>query len=127
MAGNLNVQQTSQSLLSVEAFRRPRLTPHPTPDASQETTLDHRALVSKDPSTFLNSDELRKAVERLDELARVVRQELQFSVDETSGRVVIKVIDIESKETIRQIPPEEILNLISRFKELNSGLVNTEA
>lgn len=127
MAVDLNVQQTLRSLLSLEPFSRTRLNSNLPQNTSQKPTDGGIALTSKDASTSLKSDELKNAVEQLDKLARLVRRELQFSVDETSGRVVIKVIDTKSNETIRQVPPEEVLNLISRFEQLNSGLVSAEA
>jgi uncharacterized FlaG/YvyC family protein len=127
MAAALSLQQFSQSLSSLEPFTRARLNSNSLQNSSRTATAGHTALPSNGPPPSLNSGDLNHAVERLDELARLLQRELQFSVDETSGRVIIKVIDKESNELIRQIPPEEILDLISRFEQLNSGLVSAEA
>ncbi len=42
---------------------------------------------------------------------------LQFSMDDKSGEMVVKVMDVEKEEVIRQIPPEEVLALAAFFKE----------
>jgi flagellar protein FlaG len=127
MSGPLNVQRTSQSLLSLQSPARAHLNANSAQSSSEKARVDNAAQASKQSPSALNSDELKTAVKRLDELARLARHELQFSVDETSGRFVIKVIDSESNEVIRQVPPEEVLDLIARFEDFNSGLVNTEA
>jgi flagellar protein FlaG len=55
-----------------------------------------------------------------------MRRELQFNVDETSGRVVIKVVDTETKDVIRQIPPEEVLALCEHLSEDKGLLLHTD-
>jgi flagellar protein FlaG len=48
-------------------------------------------------------------------------QSLQFSLDKDSGKTVVKVMDTETNEVIRQIPTEEVLALsqaVDKFKGL---------
>ena len=71
--------------------------------------------------------ELSKAAERLNDLVQSMHRELRFSVDDESGRSVIKVIDSSSREVIRQIPPEEVLALVAHMEEFDSGLVHEQA
>lgn len=66
-----------------------------------------------------SSTELAAAIERAQKLASTQAQELSFSVHEKTGTVVVKVIDRESKEVIRQIPAEEMLRLAERMQELD--------
>lgn len=63
---------------------------------------------------------LQEAMVGLSELIQSQRRSLQFSVDATSGRTVIRVLDAQTQETIRQIPPEEVVNL-SRWLKGSSG------
>lgn len=44
--------------------------------------------------------------------------ELQFSVNEASGRTVVTVTDAQTGEVIREIPPPEQLNLAARLDEM---------
>jgi flagellar protein FlaG len=39
------------------------------------------------------------------------QRSLQFSQDEESGRIVVKVINKETNEVVRQFPPDELLSL----------------
>jgi flagellar protein FlaG len=42
---------------------------------------------------------------------------LQFSLDKPTGTRVIKVIELESGDIVRQIPPEEVLAFLRHFEE----------
>jgi flagellar protein FlaG len=65
----------------------------------------------------IDNDKLEKAVVRLNEYFQQVSRELNFSIDENSGQTVIKVIDTETNQTIRQIPSKELLELASHFED----------
>jgi flagellar protein FlaG len=43
-----------------------------------------------------------------------------FSFDQTTGRVVVKIVtnDTNPPEVVRQIPPEEYLNFVTKVREL---------
>lgn len=66
--------------------------------------------------------ELKQAVSNLNDYVQSLRRDLQFSIDETSGHTVVKVVDPDSGTTIRQIPSEEAL-AISRSLEQAMGLL----
>ncbi|HYF93935.1 MAG TPA: flagellar protein FlaG [Symbiobacteriaceae bacterium] len=61
--------------------------------------------------------DLDKAVEKLNQTAQILNHStLRFEVSDTH-RIVIKVIDTESKEVIREIPPEAIMDALKRIDE----------
>ena len=70
---------------------------------------------------------LDRVVEDLNEFVQVIQRKLQFSVDEESGKTVVKVIDSETDEVIRQIPSEEILEMQHRLGEMNGLLFRNRA
>ena len=63
---------------------------------------------------------IQQEVEELNNQVQNVRRDLHFSVDADSGRTVIRVIDSETRETIRTIPPEE-MSVLSQLLEKRSG------
>ncbi len=69
------------------------------------------------------TDDLRRAVSNLNDHAQTLRRDLHFSIDEESGQTVIKVINPETKEVIRQIPPEEVLAIAHSLSAEASGLI----
>ncbi len=64
----------------------------------------------------LPQQDLSKVVESINDYLQTVKRDLQFSVDASSGRTVITVLDRESKEVIRQIPPEAAVELAANLR-----------
>ncbi len=60
---------------------------------------------------------LEDVVSDLNKLVRELHRELRFSVDKDSGDTVIKVIDRETDEVVRQIPSEELIHLRKRLQD----------
>ncbi len=65
---------------------------------------------------------LEVAVKKLNELVAPALQTIMFSVDEETDRVVVKVVDIETQNVLRQIPNEEVLAFSKTLGRLQ-GLV----
>nr|WP_255722115.1 flagellar protein FlaG [Ectothiorhodospira lacustris] len=67
------------------------------------------------------------AVKRINEFVQVVQRDLQFTVDDSTGRTVVRVYDTESEELIRQLPPDEVLAIAAFMDELKGMLVKEKA
>ena len=68
------------------------------------------------------------AVSTLQDYVQNIQRDLEFTVDEELGRVIIRVYDSETKEIIRQIPAEEMLKLARQMAQAEEGLLlNTRA
>ena len=52
---------------------------------------------------------------------------LDFSMHEESGRTIIKVIEKDTGDLIRQIPPEEVLELVVRMGDMLGMLFDGRA
>ena len=78
--------------------------------------------ISADKNTLSNVEvsakQIQAAVSELSGFVQTNKRQLNFSIDEGSDKQVVKVIDAESGEIIRQIPTEEVLKLSERLQEL---------
>ena len=72
---------------------------------------------NRDKRSSPTGEEVEAAVRDINGIAQTIRRELNFSVDEDLGRIVVKVMDHETKEVIRQIPADEVLALAKRLRE----------
>lgn len=70
-------------------------------------------------------DDLGLAVSDIQSFVQSVKRNLNFSIDDSSGQVVVKVIDGDSGEVVRQIPSEEVLKLAARLDDVRSVLFET--
>jgi flagellar protein FlaG len=71
----------------------------------------------------MSAETLQKAVQEVSEAVKPVAQSLQFTMEKDLGRTVVKVMDTETKEVIRQIPSEEILAIAKALNKLQGLLV----
>jgi len=74
-----------------------------------------------------DDEQVKAAAEDIQKFFQSVKRNLEFSVDESSGKVVVKVIASYSGEVIRQIPNEEVLKLAESLSDAGSLLFNAEA
>ncbi len=65
----------------------------------------------------LSQEALEKVVSQLNAYIQNTQRDMDFSVDDSTGRVVVKVIDSQSEEVIRQIPSEEMLAISRHLLE----------
>ncbi|MCY1274018.1 FlaG protein [compost metagenome] len=90
-------------------------------DSSRQSSLPRQEDAS------ISRDRLDSAVTSISSFVQSLQRNLDFSVDEASGQVVIKVIDRDSGDLVRQIPSEEALRLAERLKELRSLMFEAHA
>lgn len=64
---------------------------------------------------------------KLNEVTQSLNSELSFSIDDSSGEVVVKVIDARTDEVIRQIPTEAVLAVLQNIIENKGGLLKEQA
>ncbi|CAA0090817.1 Uncharacterised protein [Zhongshania aliphaticivorans] len=74
-----------------------------------------------------NIERTEQAVAKLNEILKDRERDLEFSVDQDTGRTILKVIHAESGEVIRQLPPEELLNIAKAFIEGTGSLIDDQA
>jgi flagellar protein FlaG len=91
----------SQAVASTQATQQVQISRPDSKEANQQDT--------KNTDGIANVKEIRNAVEELN--LKLESQEIQvnFDVDEESGRIIVMVKDINSGEVIRQIPSEATL------------------
>jgi flagellar protein FlaG len=68
-----------------------------------------------------------KAAAQLQEFVSSMGRNLNFSIDETTGYNVVRVVNPDTGELIRQLPSEELLKISRDFQRLNNVLVSQRA
>ena len=76
--------------------------------------------------------DLERVKEAMDSIAKSLgslskSSGLQFSIDDDLGRVVVKVVDPETKEVIKQFPSEEAIALAKTLGKTNGSLHQAKA
>lgn len=69
-----------------------------------------------------SNEQIRKAVEQLNK--NMSHSEAIFGFHDKTNRVTIKIVDKDTKEVIKEIPPEKTLDMIAKAWELAGILVD---
>lgn len=91
---------------STDGKELPELKPAQTPSVPKQAT-----------APVEQSASVEKAVAQLNDYVQSLQRDLRFTLDDELGRAVIKVIDRNSQEVIRQIPNETALQLARNLKD----------
>lgn len=70
-----------------------------------------------------SNEQLRRAVEQLNK-NMVAHSEAVFGIHEGTNRVTIKIVDKDTKEVLKELPPEKTLDMIAKVWEMAGILVD---
>lgn len=102
-----------------------------TGQAADAATLNVKAAEGKENSNGENGakgqgqpskEQLTQAVEKINK--NMNNSEVMFGIHEATNRVTIKVVDKETKEVLKEFPPEKTLDMIAKVWELAGILVD---
>lgn len=72
---------------------------------------------SQQENTKENEEKLKEAVDKLNKAAVIFDRSLRFKVHEETHRTMVSVVDIVKDKVIRQIPNEEVLDLVAKMQD----------
>ena len=75
----------------------------------------------------ISPQQIEALVKGLNDAVKIIGTKLSFSVDGSTRRTVVKVVNAETNEVIRQIPPDEVLRMAQRIDELMGMLFDGAA
>jgi len=89
---------------------------------------------AKEEAKVVNNEDLKKqkniniseAMERVAGTAKLFNRKIHLEVENELNMLVVKIIDSETNEIIRQLPPEEMVKLSKNAKDLKGLLIDKE-
>lgn len=81
---------------------------------------------SKDSTSEQSSEKLKSAVQDIEKFVQSVKRNLEFSIDEESGKVIVKVIASDTGEVVRQLPSAEALKIADNLQNAHSLLFDAK-
>lgn len=78
-------------------------------------------------STFPGERQLIDAIEKANHDLKISNTSLKFSIHEQTKQILVKIVDNESKEVVREIPPEKILDMVAAMLERTGLFVDKKA
>lgn len=94
---------------------------------TQAVTGNGQTLPPAAPPPASGNANLDQKVKQLNQYAQSINRAVLFSIDQDSGRTLVKVIDINTNEVISQIPSKQILVLDQALGGGNGLVFSTKA
>jgi flagellar protein FlaG len=92
--------------------------------AGSNSIVDVRAAAVTHPA---NDAAMREAVAAINRAASTLNNSVQLSLDTDSGQTLVRVVDSETGQLIRQIPSEEVLSLRDALDRITGLLIDRTA
>ena len=90
---------------------------------------NHRInLANSSEEKELSKDELKKElkekIEDINKITETLDENLSFKLHDGTEKMMVQVINIETKEVIKEMPPEEMLDLSARIHKMVGILID---
>ena len=96
----------------------------PVTAAAATVSVEGKAAAEGQKNEEAVSSKIKDAVDKVNEKIVPSKTRCEFAYHEDTNRISIKVIDQTTDETIREIPAEETLDMLSRIWELAGLMVD---
>jgi flagellar protein FlaG len=88
--------------------------------------VEPTVVVPDPPVSSTDAEQVKRAVEAVNRQIQTAVPNLRFSVDEDTGKTVVRIVDTDTGETIRQVPSEEMLAISRSIDRLQGLLLDGE-
>lgn len=75
------------------------------------------------PSSQPSMEQLKNVVESINKVLKQANRNLEFSVDKDTSKQVVKLVDSETGDVIRQFPTDEMLAISRAIDQAQEGLL----
>ena len=73
---------------------------------------------ASEKTAAVSQAELDLAIEYANETGKLLKRKLNFTVDDSTNKVIVRVVDEESGKVIRQVPDTEMLRISAHLRQL---------
>ncbi|MBD5460948.1 MAG: flagellar protein FlaG [Lachnospiraceae bacterium] len=91
-------------------------------NASQKGKSESEKNNQQNSGQQMSNEQIKKAVEQLNK--KLSNAEAVFGIHDDTHRVTIKIVDKDTKEVIKELPPEKTLDMIAKVWELAGILID---
>jgi flagellar protein FlaG len=85
---------------------------------------NERVILEENKSQMVSERFIISAIEKANRAMVTSNRALEFSVHEKTKEIMVKVVDTATKEVIREIPSEKILDMVASILEMAGILVD---
>lgn len=118
----VNVDATTASVITIQAEDEQSSSDgNGSPQQQQQATGNKQQPVMNKQET---PEQLKKMIAEMNKKINKSNEEAVFGVHEETNRIMIKIQDKDTKEVIKEFPPEKTLDMIAKLWEMAGILVD---
>lgn len=123
----------SQADMTIQATKTPTTNKVDVPKLEVQKSATTETIVRKTSTQTMNPDEqkdsvskekLQEAVDSINEFLHTQQKSSKFVFHEGLDKYYVKLVDAETDEVIKEIPPERLLNAFYEMKKLAGMIVD---
>jgi flagellar protein FlaG len=96
-------------------------------DAAPQPVQTPKVSAPPPQSAASSLEQVQQAMKQVAEMVQAQASNLQFSIDKETGITVVKVVDTQTQEVIRQIPAQEMIDIAHSIEKAQGLLVQQKA
>lgn len=98
-------------------------------DESQDVKVNNSEAMNKKDANVSNAEkkQIKNSVNNLNKLLQKENTHVEYKIHKYFGDVIIKIVDNNTKEVVKEMPPEKILDMIQKMCEMDGVFVNKKA
>ncbi|WP_261303494.1 flagellar protein FlaG [Paenibacillus andongensis] len=119
------------SFSSASIGNTPIVSPSPSPKEPDvnvteniQTTSDLKKIEMEGAPVTYGDQQIIKAIERANKELQGRTTSFEFSIHEKTKQIMVKVLDKDTGEVIREIPPEKTLDMVAKLWEMAGIMVD---
>lgn len=123
----MSIQALNSSSPGVQFSERTTSAPAPQVQNIAATQISNPVNQAEASQKTYTREQVNQAVEAINKTIQSASQNLEFSVDGDTSGVVVKVVDQQTRQVLRQIPTEEALEIAKSLDKLQGLLIKQTA
>ncbi|MDO3678815.1 flagellar protein FlaG [Paenibacillus ehimensis] len=106
-----SVKNGTDSTVQIDSYGSVGYVPNTSPSATE--------LLKKEKFELSISEEaVVKAIQKANKALQGVEKRFEYRVHQKTGEIMVKVLNQETNEIIREIPPEKLLDLVAKLQDI---------
>lgn len=77
--------------------------------------------------TNYENRKVKDIIELVNKNIEISNNSIEFSIHEDTNRIMVKIIDKNTEEVLKEIPPEKILNMVAKFCKMAGIIVDEKS
>ena len=115
-----NIQSTTQKSANVSAVK-PELVKQ---DIQSESKIKQQTLTIEERKEANSKEKVQEAVKAINDFLEVEHKASKFVLHEGLDKYFVRLVDAETEEVIKEIPPEKLLNAFYEMQKLAGMIVD---